>query len=109
MEHASAGRLAREVVADRRWYCSVLPFLAHAMGKPDHRLFDLLHPAGIICDFIVRRADALLEALPAATQRSAFMDVPPAVGSGCVGGDLLAGERKSIVAPAGGSSPLASA
>src|ERR1022692_24684 len=42
LEHASAGRLARDDVAQRCGHCGFLPFLAHAMGEPDHRFFDLL-------------------------------------------------------------------
>ena len=79
LEHASARRLARNRLAYRRRHCSLLPFLAHAVGEPGHRLFYLLHPAGIICHSLIRGAHALLEAFPA-TWRPASMGLSPVLG-----------------------------
>ena len=109
LEHACAGRLARPGVAHRRRHCGLLPFLAHSVGEPDNRLFDLLHSAGILCHRVVRRADAVLEAFPATTWQMAYADVSPAVGSRCISGNLLAVERKSLVASAGSRGAVASA
>ena len=84
LEHAGAGGLARHGVAHRRRHCGLLPFLAHPVGEPDNRLFDLLHSAGILCHGVVRRADAVLEAFPATTWQMAYVAISPAVGSRCI-------------------------
>ena len=60
----------RRAVAHRRRHYRLLPFLANSVGKPGHRLFHLLHPAGILRHRVVRRTDALLEALRTTTWRS---------------------------------------